>query len=112
MQRAEQEVEKAKQEALRRAAEAQGVAEKARIEAQGRADAVTIEAKAQAEANKIIAQSLTTKLLSLEQMKVQGKFNEALQVNKDAKIFLTPGGATPNIWVDMKNPQKQSAIAR
>ena len=23
--------------------------------------------------------------------------------NKDAKIFLTPGGSTPNIWVDMKN---------
>jgi regulator of protease activity HflC (stomatin/prohibitin superfamily) len=108
VQRAEQEVEKAKQEALKRAAEAQGVAEKARIEAQGKADAVTIEAKAQAAANKIIAQSLTPKLLQLEQIQVQGKFNEALQVNKDAKIFLTPGGSTPNIWVDMKDKQQRT----
>ncbi len=46
----------------------------------------------------------------MEQIKVQGQFNDALRVNKDAKIFLTPGGATPNIWVDMKNPQRQSSI--
>jgi len=110
VERAKQEVERAKQEALKRAAKAQGVAQQARIEAQGKADAVLIEAKANAAANKIVAKSLTTKLLQLEQMKVQGKFNEALATNKDAKIFLTPGGSTPNIWVDMKNPQKQTAI--
>jgi regulator of protease activity HflC (stomatin/prohibitin superfamily) len=108
VQRAEQEVQRAKQEALKRAAEAEGIAQKKRIEAQGKADAVTIEAKAQAEANKIIARSLTPKLLQLEQIQIQGKFNEALQTNKDAKIFLTPGGSTPNIWVDMKNKQQRT----
>jgi regulator of protease activity HflC (stomatin/prohibitin superfamily) len=107
VQRAEQEVQRAEQEALRRAAEARGVAEKARIEAQGIADAVTIEADAKAKANLLIAKSLTTQLLQLEQLHVQGKFNEALKENKDAKIFLTPGGATPNIWVDMKDPQRK-----
>ena len=109
VQRAEQEVQRAKQDALKRAAEAEGIAQKKRIEAQGKADAIEIEAKATANANKVISNSLTTKLLQLEQMKVQGKFNNALEVNKDAKIFLTPGGAVPNIWVDMKNPQKRSS---
>jgi len=108
VQRAEQQVARAKQEALRRAAEAEGVAQKARIEAQGIADAVTIEADAKAKANILIAKSLTTKLLELEQLKVQGKFNEALQVNTDAKIFLTPGGSTPNIWVDTKDVKKRT----
>ena len=108
VQKAEQDVQRVKQEALKRAAEAEGVAQKARIEAQGKADAVTIEAKANAQANKIIAQSLTTKLLQLEQMKIQGKFNEALKANKDAKIFLTPGGSTPNIWVDTKDIRKRT----
>ena len=103
VQKAEQDVQRAKQEALKRAAEAEGIAQKKRIEAQGIADAVTIEADANAKANILISKSLTTKLLQLEQMKVQGKFNEALRDNKDAKIFLTPGGSTPNIWVDMKN---------
>jgi regulator of protease activity HflC (stomatin/prohibitin superfamily) len=111
VERAQQEVERAKQEALKRAAEARGVAEKARIEAQGKADAITIEAKANAAANQEIAKSLTPKLLQLEQMKVQSKFNEALRENKDAKIFLTPGGSTPNIWVDMKESrQKTTAV--
>ena len=108
VQRAEQEVQRAKQEALKRAAEARGIAEKARIEAQGKADAITIEAKANAAANIAIAKSLTPKLLQLEQMKVQSKFNDALRENKDAKIFLTPGGSTPNIWVDMKNAKQRT----
>ena len=112
VQRAEQQVQRAKQEALKRAAEAEGIAEKKRIEAQGIADAITIEAKANAQANKIIAKSLTNQLLQLEQMKVQAKFNEALRENKDAKIFLTPGGATPNIWVDMKDKQQKTSVGQ
>jgi regulator of protease activity HflC (stomatin/prohibitin superfamily) len=108
VQKAEQDVQRAKQEALKLAAEAQGTAEKARIEAQGIADAVTIEADAKAKANILIAQSLTSQLLQLEQMKVQGKFNDALRENKDAKIFLTPGGSTPNIWVDMKDAKQRT----
>lgn len=108
VQKAEQDVERAKQEALKRAAEAEGVAQKARIEAQGLADAVTIEADAKAKANILIAQSLTPRLLELEQLKVQGLFNEALKVNTDAKIFLTPGGSTPNIWVDTKDVKKRT----
>jgi regulator of protease activity HflC (stomatin/prohibitin superfamily) len=108
VQKAEQEVARAKQEALKRAAEAEGLAQKARIEAQGKADAIAIEADAKAKANMLIAKSLTDKLLRLEQMKIQGKFNEALKSNKDAKIFLTPGGSTPNIWVDTKDIQKRT----
>ncbi len=111
-ERVKYEVLRTKQEAEKRAAKATGDAEANRIEAQGRADAVTIEADAQAKANKLVAQSLTPKLLQLEQIKVQGKFNEALSVNKDAKIFLTPGGSTPNIWVDTKNKSRDSAISR
>ncbi len=112
VQKAEQEVARARQEALRKAAEAKGVADKARIEAQGKADAMTIEAKARAKANEVIAKSLTKPLLQLEQIKVQNEFNKALRNNKDAKIFLTPGGSTPNIWVDMKDGKKQSSINR
>ena len=108
VQKAEQDVQRVKQEALKRAAEAEGVAQQARIEAKGKADAVTIEADAQAKANILIAQSLSAKLLDLEQLKVQGKFNDALRENKDAKIFLTPGGSTPNIWVDTKDVQKRT----
>ena len=108
VQKAEQDVQRVKQEALKRAAEAEGIAQKKRIEAQGKADAVTIEADAQAKANILIAESLSTKLLELEQIKVQGKFNEALRENKDAKIFLTPGGSTPNIWVDTKDVKKRT----
>jgi regulator of protease activity HflC (stomatin/prohibitin superfamily) len=109
-QRVKYEVQRAKQEAEKKAALAKGEADKARIEAQGRADAVTIEAAAQAKANKIIADSLTVDLLHMQQIEVQGKFNEALKVNKDAKIFLTPGGSTPNIWVDTQSKSKQSSI--
>ena len=109
-QRVRYEVERAKPEAEKRAALATGEAEAKRIEAQGRADAVTIEAKAQSEANKAIANSLTEKLLHMQQIEVQGKFNEALRENKDAKIFLTPGGSTPNIWVDTKDKNRDASI--
>lgn len=109
-QRARYEVERAVQEAEKKAALAKGEADKNRIEAKGRADAVTIEAKAQAAANKAIAQSLTSELLKMQQIQVQGKFNEALKENKDAKIFLTPGGSTPNIWVDTKNHSRDTSI--
>ncbi len=108
VQKAEQDVQRVKQEALKRAAEAEGVAQKARIEAQGIADSVTIQADAKAKANILISKSLTKQLLELEQLKVQAKFNDALRVNKDAKIFLTPGGSTPNIWVDTKNVKQRT----
>lgn len=109
VERVQQEVEKTKQEAIKRAEKERGEAEAIKIAAEGAARAITINAKAQAAANLIISKSLTTQLLSLEQIKVQGKFNEALSTNKDAKIFLTPGGSTPNIWVDMKEPQKRTS---
>ena len=108
VQKAEQDVQRVTQEALKRAAEARGVAQQARIEAQGKADAITINADAKAKANMLISKSLTTKLLQLEQIKTQAKFNEALKVNRDAKIFLTPGGSTPNIWVDTKDARKRT----
>jgi len=104
---AEQEKEKAKQQAQRAAEVARGEAERNRIEAQGEADKIRIEAEEQAKANELISRSLTQELLELEQIKTQGKFNEALRVNKDAQIFLTPGGAVPNIWVDAKGKQQR-----
>lgn len=104
---AEQEKEKAKQQAQKAAEVARGVAEKNRIEAQGEADKIRIEAEEQAKANTLISESLTAKLIELEQIKTQGKFNEALKVNKDAQIFLTPGGAVPNIWVDAKGKKQR-----
>lgn len=100
VEKAQQDVERAKQEAFKKETEAQGVA-----------NAVTIEAKAKAQANRLIAESLTPALLKLEQIQVQGKFNEALKENKDAKIFLTPGGSTPNIWLDTKTPDTQKISA-
>jgi regulator of protease activity HflC (stomatin/prohibitin superfamily) len=109
-ERVKYEVLRAEQEAMKKAALAKGEADKNRIEAQGRADAVTIEADAQSKANKLIAQSLTPNLLHMQQIQVQGKFNDALRENKDAKIFLTPGGSTPNIWVDTKDKQRDTAI--
>jgi regulator of protease activity HflC (stomatin/prohibitin superfamily) len=105
---AEQQKERAKRDAQRKAEIAKGEAQKRRIEAQGKADQITIEAKAQSQANKIIAQSLTPELLQLEQIKTQLQFNEALKVNKDAQIFLTPGGAVPNIWVDAKGKEQKT----
>jgi regulator of protease activity HflC (stomatin/prohibitin superfamily) len=104
---AEQEKEKAKQHAQKAAEIARGEAERNRIEAQGEADKIRIEAEEQAKANTLISSSLTPELLELEQIKTQGKFNDALRVNKDAQIFLTPGGAVPNIWVDAKSKDKR-----
>lgn len=108
-ERTRNEVERTKQEAMKAAEKARGEAEAKRIEAQGIADKRTIEAAAEAKANKIIADSLTKNLIQLKQIEVQGKFNDALRENKDAKIFLTPGGATPNIWLDAKDTQKTTS---
>ena len=109
-ERVKYEVLRAKQEAQKRAALAQGIADAKKIQAEGEANAIMIKAKADADANKLISDSLTPKLLKLKQIEVQGKFNDALRVNKDAKIFLTPGGAVPNIWIDTKDKQKASVI--
>ncbi|HHD82454.1 MAG TPA: prohibitin family protein [Campylobacterales bacterium] len=109
---AEQQKERAKQEALKNAEIARGEAERNRIVAQGQADKIRIEAEEQAKANKLISDSLTQQLIELEQIKTQGKFNEALKVNKDAQIFLTPGGAVPNIWVDAKGKEQKAISAQ
>ncbi len=105
------EVERAKQEAEKKAALAQGDADAKKIRAQGSADAIKIKAHAQAFANTEIGKSLTPKVLALKQIEVQGQFNEALKVNKDSKIFLTPGGSVPNIWIDAKDKQQTTAAA-
>ncbi len=109
-ERMKYEVEKAKQEAEKRAAQARGEAEAKKIKAQGEAERIMIEAKAKAQANEVIGKSISPALLKLKQIEVQGKFNEALKTNKDAKIFLTPGGAVPNIWIDTKERQKATAV--
>jgi len=109
---AEQQKERAKQEAQRKAEIARGEAEKKRIEAKGQADKIRIVAEEQAKANKLISNSLTIELLQLEQIKTQAKFNEALKVNRDAQIFLTPGGAVPNIWVDAKGKEQKAISAQ
>ncbi len=111
-ERVKYEVLRAKQEAEKKAALAKGTAEAKKIQAQGEADRIRIEATAQAKANKLISDSLTNELLKLRQIEVQGKFNEALKTNKDAKIFLTPGGAVPNIWIDTKDKQRNSAVSQ
>ena len=98
---AEQQKERAKQEAQKNAEIARGEADKIRIEAEE-----------QAKANSLISASLTTELLQLEQIKTQMKFNEALKVNRDAQIFLTPGGAVPNIWVDAKGKEQRAISAQ
>lgn len=105
------EVEQAKMEAEKAVTLAKGEADVNRTKAQGAADAMSIEAKAQSQANRLISDSLSSRLLELRQIETQGKFNEALRDNKDAQIFLTPGGAVPNIWVDSKNPKKSSAAS-
>jgi regulator of protease activity HflC (stomatin/prohibitin superfamily) len=106
---AEQQKEQAKQEALKKAEIAKGEAERNRIEAQGQADKIRIEAEEQAKANILISKSLSDKHLQLEQIKTQAKFNEALKENRDAQIFLTPGGAVPNIWLDSKDKKRSTA---
>jgi len=111
-ERTRYEVERSKQEALKVAAIAEGAARAREIKAQGQANAVKIEADANSYANIKISKSITQELLALKQIEIQGKFNEALSVNKDAKIFLTPGGAVPNIWVDTKDTQKTTAITK
>lgn len=109
-ERAKYEVERANQEALKKAALAEGEANATIISAKGKAAAVKIQADAQAYSNKEIANSLNDSLLTLKQIETQKEFNEALKINKDAKIFLTPGGAVPNIWVDTKDAKKQSSL--
>ena len=109
-QRVKYEVERAKQEAEKKAALATGNAEANKIEAQGKAIAIKIKADAQAKANTLIGRSLTRKLLDLKQIETQGKFNDALKTNRDAKIFLTPGGAVPNIWLDNSSPKRATKI--
>lgn len=109
-ERAKYEVERANQEALKKAALAEGEANATIISARGKASAVKIEADAQAYSNKEIAKSLNSSLLDLKQIETQKEFNEALKVNQDAKIFLTPGGSVPNIWLDTKDAKKQSSI--
>jgi regulator of protease activity HflC (stomatin/prohibitin superfamily) len=105
-ERAKYEVLRAKQEAEKKAAIARGIAEAKIIEAKGKADAQLIEAQAQAKSNMVISKSLTNELLKLKQIEVQGKFNEALKNNPNAKIFLTPGGVVPNLWMNVEEPKK------
>ena len=105
--RVQLEVLRAKQEAEKMAALAQGKANARIIQAQGQADSIKIEADAKAYENIEIGKSLTTEMLSLKQIEVQGQFNEALKTNTNAQIFLTPGGSTPNIWVDSKGRQQK-----
>jgi len=108
---AEQQKERAKREAERKAEVARGEAEKKRIEAQGHADKIRIEAEAEAKANKLISDSLSQNLLELKQIQTQKEFNEALKVNRDAKIFLTPGGAVPNIWINTKEENIKKRVS-
>lgn len=110
-ERTKYEVERANQEALKQAALAEGSAKAAIIEAKGKADAIKIEADATAYANKEIAKSVDQNLLNLKQIETQNRFNDALKENKDAKIFLTPGGAVPNIWLDAKDRAKASSVS-
>ncbi len=106
------EVDRAKQEAEKKAALAQGDADAKKIRAQGQADAIKIEAEAKAFENIKIGKSLTPEILRLKQIEVQGAFNEALKVNRDSKIFLTPGGSVPNIWIDAKDKEKTTSASQ
>ncbi len=106
VQIANQEAERTKYEVERAKQEAQKAAEIAK----GNSEARIIEAKGQAEANDLIGKSLTANLVKMKQIEAQARFNDALRENKDAKIFLTPNGAMPTVWMDMKE-QKQSVAA-
>ncbi len=108
VQIANQEAERAKYEVERAKQEAQKAAEIAK----GNAEAKIIEAKGQAQANELIGKSLTANLVKMKQIEAQAKFNDALKENKDAKIFLTPGGAMPSIWMDMKEPKQGAATTK
>ena len=103
------EVIRAEQEAEKVAALAKGQADARIIQAKGQADSIKIEADAKAYENIKIGKSLTPEMLRLKQIEVQGKFNDALKSNTNAQIFLTPGGSTPNIWVDSKGKQKKTS---
>ena len=105
VQIANQEAERTKYEVERAKQEAQKAAEIAK----GNAEAKIIEAKGQAEANELIGKSLTSNLVKIKQIEAQAKFNEALKENKDAKVFLTPNGAMPSVWMDMKDKEKEPA---
>ncbi len=105
VQIANQEAERTKYEVERAKQEAQKAAEIAK----GNAEAKIIEAKGQAQANDLIGKSLTTNLVKMKQIEAQAKFNDALKENKDAKVFLTPNGAMPSIWMDMKEPKQGTA---
>ncbi|PID47460.1 MAG: hypothetical protein CR967_04490 [Proteobacteria bacterium] len=109
VQAKKQEEEKAKLEAKIAVTVAQGQAEAKIKQAKGIADALKIEAIGKANANKLISDSLSQNLLELRQIEVQGKFNEALKQNRNTQIFLTPGGSTPNIWVDTKSHKATSS---
>lgn len=101
-------VELAKRDAQKAKEEANALRERAK----GKADAMQIEAKGQSEANRLVNESLSPRLLELRQIETQGKFNEALKENNNAQIFLTPGGAVPNIWVDSKSKQKNAVLGQ
>ncbi|RDU55507.1 hypothetical protein CQA49_03330 [Helicobacter sp. MIT 00-7814] len=103
-----EQVQVAKQEAEKAKEEARALRERS----QGKADAAIIEATGQAKANQLVSESLSSRLLELRQIEMQGKFNDALRENKDAQIFLTPGGSVPNIWVDSKNKRQNTAISQ
>lgn len=105
VQIANQEAERAKYEVERAKQEAQKAAEIAK----GNAEAKIIEAKGQAQANELIGKSLTSNLVKMKQIEAQAKFNDALKENKDVKVFLTPNGAMPSIWMDMKEPKQGAA---
>ena len=101
-------VELAKRDAQKAKEEANALRERAK----GKADALEIEARGQSEANRLVNESLSQRLLELRQIETQGKFNEALKENNNAQIFLTPGGAVPNIWVDSKSKQKSAVVGQ
>jgi len=104
VQIANQEAERTKYEVERAKQEAQKAEETAR----GVAQAKIIEAEGQARANDLVGRSLTSNLVKLKQIEAQAKFNDALKENKDAKVFLTPNGAMPSVWMDVRGDEKEA----